>query len=71
MPLGHLLVVPGWRLGLLTEGKAANTNRIEAWTAYRGEAERRIVAGTGTTNRVQIQEENQGRHGDISQRVAL
>ena len=35
--LGYLLLVPGWRLGLLTEGKTARTNRVEAWTSYRGE----------------------------------
>jgi hypothetical protein len=31
------LVVPGRRLGLLTEGKTAKTNRTGAWTSYRGE----------------------------------
>jgi hypothetical protein len=35
--LGHLLLVTGWRLGLLTEGKTARTNRAEAWTSYRGQ----------------------------------
>jgi hypothetical protein len=35
--LGHLLLLPGWRLGLLTEGKTASTNRAETWTSYRGE----------------------------------
>jgi hypothetical protein len=33
---GYLLLVPGWRLGLLTGGKTARTNRAEAWTLYRG-----------------------------------
>jgi hypothetical protein len=37
IPLGHLLLVPGWRLGLLTEGKTARTNRGEAWISYRGQ----------------------------------
>ena len=34
---GHLLLVTGWRLGLLTGGKTARTNREEAWTSYRGQ----------------------------------
>jgi hypothetical protein len=34
---GYLLPVPGWRLGLLTGGKTARTNRIEAWISYRGQ----------------------------------
>jgi hypothetical protein len=29
--------VPGWGLGLLTEGKTARTNRVEAWISYRRE----------------------------------
>ena len=37
IPLGHLLLVPGWRLGLLTGRKTAKTNRIEAWISYRGQ----------------------------------
>ena len=53
--LGHLLLVTGWRLGLLTEGKTAKTNRAEAWTSYRGE---------GCENK-------QGRDLNISQRVDL
>jgi hypothetical protein len=36
MPRGHLLLVPGWRLGLLTEGTTTRTTREEAWTSYRG-----------------------------------
>jgi hypothetical protein len=28
--LGHLLLVPGWILGLPTEGQTAKTNRVEA-----------------------------------------
>jgi hypothetical protein len=35
--LGHLLLVPGWKLGLLTGGKTAKTNRAEAWRSYRGQ----------------------------------
>ena len=35
--LGHLLLVPGWRLGLLTEGKTESTDREEAWISYRRE----------------------------------
>ena len=49
--LGYLLLVPGWRLGLLTEGKTARTNRAEAWISYRGES----------------CENNQGTDWDISQ----
>jgi hypothetical protein len=55
MPRGYLLLVPGWRLGLLAEGKTARTNREEAWTSYRGEDCENI----------------QGRDWDISQRVDL
>ena len=35
--LGHLLLVTEWRLGLLTGGKTAKTNRAEAWISYRGQ----------------------------------
>jgi hypothetical protein len=52
---GHLLLVPGWRVGLLIGGKTARTNRVEAWTSYRGEDCENI----------------QGRDWDISQRVDL
>ena len=37
IPLGHLLLVPGWRLGLLAGGKTARKNRAEAWISYRGQ----------------------------------
>jgi hypothetical protein len=53
--LGYLLLVPGWRLGLLTEGKTAKTNRAEAWTSYRGKG----------------WEKNQGGDWDIKQGVEL
>jgi hypothetical protein len=47
--------VPGWRLGFLTEDKAARTNREEAWASYRKESCKN----------------EQGRDWDISERVDL
>ena len=53
--LGYLLFVPGWRLGLLEEGKTAKANTVEAWTSYRGED----------------CEKNQGEDCDIKQGIEL
>jgi hypothetical protein len=52
---GRLRKQTGKKLGHHTGGKAGRTNRIEAWTSYRGED----------------CENKQGRHWDISQRVDL
>jgi hypothetical protein len=52
---GHLLLLPGWRLGLLTGGKTGKANRAEAWRSYRRED----------------CENEQGRSLDIKQGVGL
>ena len=64
---GYLLLVPGWRPGLLTEGKAARTNRGEAWISYRKEGWEKNQGGDWDIKQGVELQKNQGRDWDISQ----